>query len=434
MSEISDVEPAVLDPALAPSLRSGERTTILIYCGLLIFGLNMITPASGFQVIPLSFILKNKLHLSASQLAIFSSVAAIPAYLSFVFGMVRDSWSPFGMGDRGYLVLFGGGCAAFFALFAFLPVSEPMLLAAVLLTTMTFLFTWSAWNGLGSVIGQQLAMSGQISALWNVLASIAIFAATMIGGVYSESLERFDAQTSIRILFLSMTASMAAIALLGVWKPNAVYRHLHREEGPRPNMLADLARLGRHWPIYPALGAWLLWNFSPGGATVLQYYMADKLGATDAQWGEYNAIFYLAFLPTFALFGFLSRRYSLSALLWWGTIVAIPQMVPVLFVHTPGALMLVAVPMGLMGGVANAAYMDLLIRSCPKGLEGTMMMMAWSMYAVAVNFGNVLGTSLYEWGGMFLCIAATTVVYAFILPCIWLVPRELVASTDGATS
>jgi predicted MFS family arabinose efflux permease len=267
--------------------------------------------------------------------------------------------------------------------------------------------------------------------LWNVLGSVAIFSATMIGGIYSESLERFDAQTSVRILFLSMTAAMAVIAALGIWKPNPVYRHLHREEGPRSSILSDIARLGRHWPIYPALGAWLLWNFSPGGSTVLQYYMADKLGATDAQWGEYNAIFYLSFLPTFVLFGFLSRRYSLSTLLWVGTIIAIPQMVPVLFVHSPSALMLVAVPMGLMGGIANAAYMDLLIRSCPKGLEGTMMMMAWSMYAVAVNFGNVLGTSLYEWGGLFLCIAATTVVYAFILPCVWLVPRELVASTDG---
>src|SRR6185312_9119451 len=125
-------------------------------------------------------------------------------------------------------------------------------------------------------------------------------------------------------------------------------------------------------------------------ATVLQYYMSDVLHASDSQWGAYNAIATGAAVPAFIVFGLLSSRYPLSKLLWIGAIVAIPQVIPLLFVHTPNEALLAAVPIGILGGLATAAYMDLLIRSCPKGLEGTMMMMSWSMYSVSVNVGNLL--------------------------------------------
>jgi len=59
------------------------------------------------------------------------------------------------------------------------------------------------------------------------------------------------------------------------------------------------------------------------------------------------------------------------------------------------------------------------------------MMLSWSMYALAQNFGNVLGTNLYERGGFFVCILATTLVYALMLPLLLLVPKALIARPDG---
>ena len=46
-----------------------------------------------------------------------------------------------------------------------------------------------------------------------------------------------------------------------------------------------MKRLVRHWPIYPAMLIWLLWNFAPGSTTPLQYHLQNTLHATDAQWG-----------------------------------------------------------------------------------------------------------------------------------------------------
>jgi len=211
-----------------------------------------------------------------------------------------------------------------------------------------------------------------------------------------------------------------------------VFDNVRDEDGHTANLLKDLKRLVRHRPVYPALLIWLLWNFAPGSATPLQYYLQNTLGADDASWGEWNAIFAVSFIPTFLLFAFLCQRLPLKTLLLWGTIVAVPQMVPLLFIHSTAGALVAAIPAGLMGGVATAAYLDLIIRSCPPGLQGTMLMMAGGLNVVVARFGDVLGTNLFDYyGGFAACVIAITVVYALILPVFLLVPKQLIATADG---
>jgi hypothetical protein len=429
MTELASAADAPLAPA--PTLLSmPERRTILFYSGSMILVIAFISP-TGLTVIPWSFLLKNKLHFSANGSATFALLAGIPWYLAIVFGAVRDFWSPLGLGDRGYFIVFGAIAAVLLGGFAFAGVSVAMLFAANILSGMAFIFMFAAWNGLGATLGQQHAMSGQLSAVWNITGTIALVGGFMAGGLLSGRLEHFSAAGAVRTLFFISAAFMALIAALGFWKPRAVFADLERARGAHRHLAADLLRLARHWPIYPALLIGLLWNFSPATQTVLQYYLSNALHASDAQWGAYNAISSLSFVPAYVLFGFLSPRLSLKTLLWWGTLIGIPQVVPLLLVHSANGILVTAVLIGLLGGVCTAAYFDLLIRSCPKGLEGTLMMMSWSFYALAGNLGNWWGTFLYERGGFALCVAATTIVYALILPTLLMVPRPLIESADG---
>jgi len=148
------------------------RQRIFLYLGVLIVLLAFGSPHGGLIDIPISFFLKNKLHLEAHELADFRLVTAIPLYLSFIFGFIRDMWNPFGMRDRGFMTLFGAICAALYACFAFVAMTYGTLLIAMVLLTTAFLFVASAQNGLASMIGQQHAMSGQVSAVWNIFGSI----------------------------------------------------------------------------------------------------------------------------------------------------------------------------------------------------------------------------------------------------------------------
>jgi len=418
--------------AVAPVLPTQVRVRIFLYLGMLIILLAFGSPAGGLIEIPISFFLKNKLHLEAHELAYFRALAGIPLYLSFVFGFVRDIWSPFGTGDRGLMLVFGTVTAVLYGIFAFIPVTYVTLLFAVMLLMSSFLFVASAQNGLTSALGQQHVMSGQISAVWNIFGSVPTVAALLVGGALSNLLEETNADHAARILFLLGAAIMTVIAVYAVWRPSIVFDNVNNERDSTSAPITDIKRLVQHRPIYPALLIWLLWNFAPGSTTPLQYHLQNVLSGSDAQWGQYNAIFAVSFIPTFLLFGVLCRTYSLRTLLLWGTVIAVPQLVPLLFLHSMSGALMAAVPAGLMGGVATAAYLDLIIRSCPRGLQGTMLMLSASINVIVTRFGDILGTRLYDfYGGFAACVIATTVVYALILPALLLVPGRLIDTADG---
>src|SRR6202795_5109288 len=156
----------------AADLPPSARQRIFLYLGILIVLLAFGAPSGGLIDIPISFLLKNRLHLTAHEVASFRLMAAIPLYLSFVFGFIRDTWNPLGMRDRGFMLLFGGISALLYVFFAFIPLTYGTLLAAVVLLTASFLFVASAQNGLTSTIGQQHAMTGRVSAAWNIFLSV----------------------------------------------------------------------------------------------------------------------------------------------------------------------------------------------------------------------------------------------------------------------
>jgi hypothetical protein len=319
-----------------------------------------------------------------------------------------------------------------FTIMAFTPVTYVTLLVGVVIATSSFLLVDSAKAGILYTLGQQQVMSGQVSTVWNIVESMPFLISFLIGGALSQSLEGQRADLAARILFLVGAGIMAVIALYGALKPKVVFDSLKDERDLSAKPFSDLRRLAKHWPIYPALLIWFLWSFAPGSQTVMQYYISNTLHASDAIWGDYNAIFVAGFIPTFLLYGYLCPRVNLKTLLFWGTVVGAPQMVPLLFVHSPYTVLIAAGALGLMGGVCSAAYWDLIIRSCPKGLQASMFGLVTAVYWLAGRFGDLWGTDLYDHhGGFPVCVWVTTAVYALILPLLWLVPKRLVATTDG---
>jgi hypothetical protein len=140
-------------------------------------------------------------------------------------------------------------------------------------------------------------------------------------------------------------------------------------------------------------------------------------------------------VPGFVLYGYLCRRFALRTLLVWGTILALPMMLPLLILHQKIGALAVAAPMGALGGMGGAAFFDLIIRSCPKGLQGSMLMAAAGALAIDGQLGNLLGTTLYDHFHNFtVCVIAMTVTNGLILPAILLVPRGLIATPDGVVS
>ena len=68
---------------------SSSSRQIFLYFGLMLLLINVINPGVLLDV-PTSYMLKNILHASPSQISLFRFLSVSPPYLAFVFGMVRD--------------------------------------------------------------------------------------------------------------------------------------------------------------------------------------------------------------------------------------------------------------------------------------------------------------------------------------------------------
>ena len=414
----------------ADSSRNGSPNAnqTFLYFGWLTLFLYLATPAGYLIDIQTSYMLKNQLHMTAPEISSFRLYTAIPVYFAFAFGLMRDQWNPFGLRDRGFFLIFAPATAAIFIWMATSRLSYRGLLIGMLLAMLSSRFIAAAYQGLMALVGQESLMSGRLSVLWNVVSSVPVLAGAFASGYISGHLN------PIKTFYL-VAAFTLLIAFIGLWKPRSVFSHAYeRPQASGANFAGNVRRLVKHRAVYPAVLICFLWNFAPGAATPLQFYLTDRLHASDAVYSYYNGIFAAAFIPTFLLYGFLCKKVALNKLLWWGTIVAVPQMIPLAFIHSGNLALVLAVPIGLMGGVATAAYFDLAMRSCPPGLQGTLMMLVDGVFALSARGGDLLGSRIYNSSpahGFLYCVIATTAVYALILPLILLVPKELIATADG---
>jgi hypothetical protein len=407
---------------------SSSTNQTFIYFGWLTLFVYLSTPTGYLLDIQTSYMLKNQLHATATQISMFRLVTGIPVYFAFVFGLMRDQWNPLGLRDRGFFLIFAPVTAAALIWMGSAQVSYRGLIIGMLLAMLSSRFIAAAYQGLIALVGQEKLMSGRLSVIWNVVSSLPVIAGAVTSGYISEHLAPKQS-------FYITAGLTLSIGVLAFWKPRAVFSHAYDKPQARSaNFVSNVRRLVKHRAVYPAVLICFLWNFAPGASTPLQFYLTNKLHASDAVFSYFYGIFAASFIPTFLLYGYLCKKVALKQLLVWGTVVAVPQMIPLAFVHSANLALALAVPIGLMGGVATAAYFDLAMRSCPPGLQGTLMMMVDGVFVLSSRGGDLLGSKIYNSSpenGFLYCVIATTLVYASILPLILLVPKELIATADG---
>ncbi len=169
---------------LAASDRDGSegRDRTLLYFGWLTLFVYLATPAGALVDIQTSYLLKNQLHATATQISTFRLVTGIPVYVAFIFGLVRDQWSPLGLRDRGYFLIFAPVTAVACIWMVHLRFSYAGLLTGTLVAMLSFRFVAAAYQGLIALVGQEKLMSGRLSALWNVVGSVPVVAGGVAAG------------------------------------------------------------------------------------------------------------------------------------------------------------------------------------------------------------------------------------------------------------
>lgn len=406
---------------------SSSSRQIFLYFGLMSLLLNVVNPGVLLDI-PTSYMLKNILHASPSQISLFRFLTGIPLYLAFAFGMARDLWNPFGQRDRGYFRVFVPLMLCVLVSMALSRPTYPRLLLGMMLTAVAFSFVYAACQGLTALIGQEGLMSGRLSALSNTFLFLSIGAAYFASGFMSERL-------SPRQIFLLVIALTVPLSLFGFWRPRSVFSHAYdNPHAQGANFFGDVRRLLNHRAIYPVVLINVLWNFSPGSFTPMQFFLTNQLHAPDAAYADFLGLYNLMYLPPALLYGFLCTKFPPRKLLLWSVIIGVLQFIPMAFIQSGHQAVAAAVWIGLMGGLANVACIDIAIRACPPGLQGTLMMIIAATFPLSSRGGDVVGSWLYGLSpkyGFQYCVVAITLTYALILPVIPFIPKQLTATADG---
>ncbi len=392
---------------------------------LLVF---LVIPNGMLLDVATSFMLKNQLHASADQVANFRLLTAVPVYLSFAFGLARDLWNPFGRRDRGFMMLFGAITAALFVWIAQTPLSYAGLLAGMLLVMFSFSFVSAAARGLMTLVSQEQLMSGRLSALWNAVSSAPYALGAFASGFLAEHL--LPVHT-----FMLVAAISALIAVLGLWKPRAVFSHAYDQPLARgAGFVGDLKRLVRHRAAYPAVLLVCVCQFSPGFNTPLQFYLTNDLHLPDAAYAYSQGVLQAAYIPAGILYALLCKRLPLRTLLWIATGLWLPAAFPLLFIHSTASALALSFLVGFASGFAFTTFWDLAMRSSPPGLQGTLMMMVAGMYELAYRGGDWVGAGIYASSaehGFLYCVIAGTATSLLMIPLLFLIPKALIATADG---
>lgn len=402
---------------------SAMQWAVLCYFAILNIGVGLGSPL-GIAAIPINYFLKDKLHLSPVRLAVFLALASIPVCAGFVFGFIRDRWRSAQWGDRQYLFACALVAACGYLWLATSAIDYFKLLSLVFIVVIAYVMVFASAQALMTGVAQAHGMTGRLS----VVFGFGYFTPAVISALAGGWLV---AHASVRGTFLIAGGVTIVIAMQAFWRLEAASEFesslVTHEKG-----FAAIRRLLRHRPLWPAAAIYFLWNFGPGWGTPMFYHLTEHVGISSELFGTFTALQSLFFLPTTLLYGYLCVRAPLSRLLWWGTIVAILQGQIMFLAMGPTSTIVVAILYGLFGGFATAAYIDLIMRACPKGLEGTAMMVAnTSMFALAGNAGNLLGSWIYSSGGFASAVIITTLATALIVPLLAAVPPHLTSTRDG---
>jgi Na+/melibiose symporter-like transporter len=407
------------------SRRDVRRIALYFLIMMLFYSLG--TPGSnGLAYIPIQYFMKDRLHFDAVQTANFNFITGAPLYIGFVLGYLRDRWRPFGKGDLGYLFLTPPLVAAGYLWLALRPLTYNSLVIATLLSTAFGVLLGAAIQGLMTEVAQRNAMAGRLAVVVMLTTNLPSVIAPWAGGWLTD-------HRPPQFTFFLTAVLMMVVTATAFWKPRSVFATATEERAYQVGggSVRALLALMRHPSLYlPAL-IMFLWNFAPGWNTPLLYYLTNTAKYSAEDFGNFQAIQNIAIIGFAICYLPLCRRVRLITLLWWGTILGTVAAPLLLLIHNRSQGVLIAVLTGGTTSIALSAYYDLLMRACPKALEGAIFMLGAGMLALANQSSDVFGSWLYNRGGFGLALFVGAVLTALILPLLPFLPRHLVDYPDG---
>ncbi len=397
------------------------------YCALVVFAMQF--AIMGVFGVGLQFILKDHLKLPATEVATFGLLTDVPVWFGFAFGFLRDRWRPAQFGDRAYFLLAAPALAITYIVIGRSPMTYGWLIGGVCVTVVLSLFLGAATRGLIATVGKAHGMTGRLASISNVFVSLGVVVSTVLSGQIGEA----TLKAAPGLPFILSAIATVPIFAIGLWRPAKIFDvDTELVQSVIPEGVWDgLKRLARHKEIYVPSIAMLLWAFAPGWGTPLFFYLTKTVHLTESQYGNTSSLIRLGTVLSSVGYAGICLRFRLLPIYVVGTIFGVMGGAIFLLIHSTWQAYAIAFLAGCTCGIPVGAYLDLLVRCCPKELEGAAMMFYYSASIFAGDWSDVFGSWLYDRGGFGLALFATMTTTCFILVLVPFIPRAKANLPEG---
>ena len=369
------------------------------------------TLLTSFYGLKGSFLIKNVLHLSASDASTFGIIAAIPAYLRPFMGTGADLFPLLGFHRRTYYILSWLLYAAGLLSMAATPTHEYSYGGVVMLTIL-----YVAGANLLFVIMDAIMVSiGNVTGTIGRLQAIQQGLPLVMALTFSSKLAGYVAQNwSYQRCFLIaglLAAAGALVTLLIHEKPvghhndqhgNTLHeQHLTKLEDRR-DMKAHAKVLGKALSS-PGLWVCVVYVFylilTPGTNTAQFYYSTVVIHLSAQQLGNLGMPGSAGSIIGTLIFLFFSRKLPTAAFVW-GAFLGDMSVYPMLFFwHSYHAAEAIAFLSAVTGQLYYLCLLTFAAKACPKGIEASIYALFVAATSLAGTLGDKLGSSIYDYFG-----------------------------------
>src|SRR5713101_6477123 len=169
-----------------PDLPSGGYASamqweVLSYFAILNVAMGLGSP-QGIASIPISYFLKDSLHLSPVPFAVFVAIVSTPVCLGFMFGFIRDRLRSERWGDRHYLLTGAVVAAGVYLWLATSTIDYFKLLSLVFVVVVVYVMIFAAAQALMTGVAQSYGMTGRLSVVFGIGYLTPAVLSALVGG------------------------------------------------------------------------------------------------------------------------------------------------------------------------------------------------------------------------------------------------------------
>ncbi|HET7344209.1 MAG TPA: MFS transporter [Methylomirabilota bacterium] len=360
---------------------------------------------------PVTLTLKERLGLSASQVASFGWITLLPWVIKPVYGLLSDSIPLFGRRRKSYFLLTCAlATAAGLALAARTAPGYWTLALLIMTIGLGIAFTDVLTDAMMVENGKPLGLTGAFQSVQWAAINVATILVGLIGGYFAEHRDLRDALV-VSAFFPFVALVMGAVFIHEA--PARSGREEFREAG------RGIRRAVRDRTLWVVAGFIFFWTFSPSIGIPLFYFQTDTLKFSQQFIGLLGSLTAAASIVGAAIYAPLSRKVSLQRIIVLSIGIGVVSALAYLLYRGPRSALIIDPLFGGLGMITQLAFLDLAAKACPKHAEGTFFALLMSVYNLGVQGSQVTGGYLYDYIGytpLVLISAAMTAAAWLLVP------------------